>query len=76
MPITFGIITPLDPRGKNSTNSQINSGITDENKDSKVQTIETLLDSGASASIVHKDMKYEHHRRNKWSTMAGIFYIL
>ena len=37
-----------------------------------------LLDSGASASIVHKDILYERHRnhkdkKNKWSTMAGTF---
>ena len=50
----------------------------DENKNSKVRTIKILLDSGASASIVCKDVLYERHRihkdtKNKWSTMAGTF---
>ena len=48
----------------------------DENKNSKVGTIKILLDNGASASIVRKDVLYERHKilkdkRNKWSTMAG-----
>ena len=37
-----------------------------------------LLDSGASASIICKDVLYERHKilkakKNKWSTMAGTF---
>ena len=32
LPITFGVILPLNPRAKKSTNSQINPGTLDENK--------------------------------------------
>ena len=44
----------------------------------KVHTIKILLDSNASASIVHKDILCEHNRilkdkKNQWSTMAGTF---
>ena len=45
-------------------------------KNSKVHTIKILLDSGASASIVHKDLLHIQHRKDKkniWSTMAGTF---
>ena len=35
-PITFGVILPPNPRGKISTNSQINPGATDEKYYSKV----------------------------------------
>ena len=50
----------------------------DKNKNSKVRTIKILLDSGASTSIVREDVFYEQHKihkdkKNKWSTMAGIF---
>ena len=77
-PITFGVILSPKLRGKNSTNSQINPGTTDENKNSKVRTIKILLDSGACASIVCKDVLYERHKilkdkKNKWSTMTGTF---
>ena len=34
----------------------------DENKHSKAHTIKILLNSGASASIVRKDILHEHHR--------------
>ena len=47
-PITFGVILPQNPRGKNSTNSQINPATSDDNRNSKVCTIKILLDSGAS----------------------------
>ena len=54
------------------------SGNLDKNKNSKVRTIKILLDSGASASIVRKDVLHVRHKilkdkKNKWSTMAGIF---
>ena len=70
-PKTFDIILPPNPRGKNSTNSQINPGTSDENKNSKVYTIKILLDTSTIASIVHKDVLYEHCRilqdqKNKW----------
>ena len=69
--LTFSIILPSNPRGKISTTSQINLGTTDKNKNTKVHTIKKLLDSSASASIVHKDTLYERHRilknkKNKW----------
>ena len=32
LPIAFGIILSPNPRGKNSTNFEINPGTTDENK--------------------------------------------
>ena len=71
------ILSP-NSRGKKSTNSQINPGTSDENKNSKLRTIKILLDSGASASIVRKDVLHVHHKilkdkKNKWSTMAGTF---
>ena len=47
--ITFCIILSPNPPGKNSTNSQINSGTTDENIYSKLNTIKILLDSDANA---------------------------
>ena len=70
-PITFGVIFPPCPRGEISANSQINLRTLDENQISKVC-------SGASASIVRKDVLYGRHRnlkdkKNKWSTMAGTF---
>ena len=77
-PITFGVILSPNPRGKKSTNSQINLVTSDENKNSKVRTIIILLDSGASTSIVRKDVLHVRHKilkdkKNKWSTMAGTF---
>ena len=55
--------TKLSPTtGKYSTKSQINPETTDQKKNSKVLTIIILLDSGASESIVHKDVLYERHR--------------
>ena len=64
--------------GKNLTNSQIDQGITNENNKSKVHTFKILLDSGASASIVRKDVLHKRHRilkdkKNKCSTMVGTF---
>ena len=38
LPITFGVVLPQNPRGKN----QINPGTLDQNKNSKVQTIKIL----------------------------------
>ena len=75
-PITFSVILPSNLRGKISTNSQISPGTSDENENSKVSTIKILLDSGASASIVRKDVLYVQlkilkDKKNKWSTMAG-----
>ena len=75
-PLTFGVILPPNPRSKKSTNSQINPGTQGENKNSKVLTIKILVDSGASASIVQKDVLYKRHKifkdkKNKWSPMAG-----
>ena len=77
-PITFSIISPPNPLGKNSTNSHINPGTKDENKNSKTFTIKILLDSGASTSIVLKDVLHVRYRilkdkKNTWSTMAGTF---
>ena len=48
-------------------------------ENSKVCTIKILLDSGASVSIVCKDVLYKRHRilkdkKNKWSTMEGTFH--
>ena len=42
LPITFGVILPPNPRGKLSTNFQMNLGILDENKNTKVRTIRIL----------------------------------
>ena len=61
-PITFGAILPPKLRGKTSTNSQIIPVNSDENKYSKVRTIKILLDSGASASIVRKDVLHKRHQ--------------
>ena len=78
LPITFGVILPPKLCGKISTISQNNPVTSDENKNSKVCTFKILLDSGASASIVRKDMLCERHKilkdkKNKWSTMAKNF---
>ena len=43
-------------------NSQINPGTSDENHNSNTRAIKILLDSGASASIVRKDVLYERHK--------------
>ena len=43
-PVTFGTISPLNLRGKISTNSQISPGTIDMNKNSKVPTIKILLE--------------------------------
>ena len=64
-PITLSVIYATNPRGKNSTNSQINQTTSDENRNSKVCTVKIFLDSGASASIVHKDVLYQRHRNLK-----------
>ena len=76
--ITFSIILLANPRGKNSINSQINPGSTDDSQNSKVCTINILLDSGTSESIVHKDVLHKGNqtlkdKKNKRLTMAGIF---
>ena len=52
----------------------------DENKNLKLCTFKILLDSSASALIVHEDVLHEHHRilkdkKNKWSTIAGTFIV-
>ena len=62
LPITFGIILPPNQHGEISTNFHINPGTIDENKNSKVRTIDILLDSGASASFARKDVIKERHR--------------
>ena len=51
LPITFSVILPSNPHGKNSRNYQIKPGILDENKNLKAHTIKILLDSGDNASI-------------------------
>ena len=61
-PITFGVILPPKLRSKISTTSQINPVNSNENKNSKVCTIKRLLDSGASESIVRKDVLYKRHK--------------
>ena len=76
LPITFGVILPPNSRDKNPTKSKINPGTTDNFKNSKVHSIKILLDSGASASILRKDVLFKRHKifkdkKNKWSTVAG-----
>ena len=61
-PITFGVILPPKLRGKHSTNSLKNPRNLDENRSSKVRTIKILLDSGASASILHK-VCHKNHKK-------------
>ena len=46
----------------------------------KVNTIKILLNSSASASIIHKDSLHQRHqifkdKKNKWLTIAGTFNI-
>ena len=55
-PLTFGVILPPKLQCKISTISQINPAPLDENKNSKVYNIKILLDNGASASIIRKDL--------------------
>ena len=57
-PITFGVILPLNPRDKNSINSRINPVAIDESRNYKVPIIKISLDSGASESVVCKDVLY------------------
>ena len=57
LPIIFGVIWSPKLRNKISTNSQISP------ENSKVHTIKILLYSGASASIVCKDVLYDEHER-------------
>ena len=52
--MTFGVIFPPNPRGKNSTNSQINSGILDETKNSKEYTIKIV-------ELVHQSYIKTYH---------------
>ena len=61
-PFTFGVILPPKLHVKISTNSQINPTTLDENKNSKVHSIKILLDSGASASIIRKDVMCKRHK--------------
>ena len=61
-PISLGTILSPNPCGKISTNSQLNPGTTDEDKNSKERTIKILLDSGASESIVSKNFLHERHK--------------
>ena len=77
-PITFGVILPPKLHGKILANSQIIPTTLDQKKNSKVHTINILLESGASESIIRKNVLYKRHKilkdkKNKWSTMAGIF---
>ena len=58
------------------TNTQNNPGNVYENEISTIHTIKILFESGASASIVCKDVLYEHYgilkdKKNRWSTIAG-----
>ena len=76
--IIIGIMLPLNLRSKNAKKSQMNSGTTGGNKNSKVHTVKILLDSGTSTSIVRKDVLHERHKihkdeRNIWSNMARTF---
>ena len=59
LPIIFGVNLPPNPRGQNSTNSQINPRTTDKNKYSKVYTIKYYQITG----LVHQmnvKMDYMH----------------
>ena len=56
---------PLNPRGKNSTNSPIHPGTMDENKNFKVHTIKIL--------VLYKRHRIFKEKKKKWSTMAGTF---
>ena len=58
----FGIILSPIPEDKNWTNSQINLGSTDENKNSKARNVKIILDSSASTSIVRRDDLHKRHR--------------
>ena len=69
--MTFAIIISPNPRGKNSTNSHINPGTTDENQNSKVSTIKISLDSGASASLVRKAVLHNHNKILKIRRING-----
>ena len=58
MLISFGVNLPPKLRGKIPANSLINTGTSDENQNSKVRPTKKLLDSGASALIIRKDVLY------------------
>ena len=61
-PVSLGVILPPKLHGKILTNSQNNPVTSDKNKNFKVHTIKILLDIGASASIVCKDVLYKRHK--------------
>ena len=61
-PLTFSVILPPNLYGKHATNSHNNPGTLDENENFKESTIRILLDSGASALIVRKNVLYKRHR--------------
>ena len=67
-------ILSLNPQVKKSSNSQDNPGTIDENKVSKVCTIKILLDSGVSASIIHKDFLHECHKFLKMKRINSLLW--
>ena len=71
LPTPFDVTLLSNPRGKNSTNSQINLGTTDENKNSKVLSIKISLSSGNSASIARKDILHKRHQIVKDKKITG-----
>ena len=79
LPITFIVILPPNTHGKKSIKFPISRGDLEQNINTKVHTFKILLNSGASASTVCKDVLYKHNKilkdknNNKWSTMAGTF---
>ena len=65
-----------DPRRENSTNSHINPGTTDKNRNSKTNNIKIMSNSSASVAtvctcILHKNA--ELSKKNKQNTMAETF---
>ena len=75
VPITFGELIPKDKIRKND----LNMSILQNDMHSTSRYTKILMDSGASASIIHDSFvrtnKFNTRKTsaNKWSTMAGSF---
>ena len=69
--IIIGIMLPLNLRSKNAKKSQMNSGTTGGNKNSKVHTVKILLDCNVGASIVCKEVLYKSLKILKDRKMNG-----
>ena len=77
LPVAFGSILILKLQRKNLAYFQMSPGTPDKKQNSNKQesTIKSLLDYGASKSIVYRDILHERHKiieqKKNWSSIAG-----